>query len=771
MEHATGTSPRTQRLIALVAMVVVALATALAFGRVFLGHGSTWRLMLVGVASAVLACAMERRGLLLATLVSAAGLACAIAWLLFPDTLWHGLPSLDTLRAAVEAAGQVGEQARVQVSPTPPLTPLFLAAVTSLWAAIFSSHALAFRAGSPLLALLPPIALVAFADTVLEESIRPWYGVLFLAAGLVVVFADSLRRVQGWGPVWVGPGSKARLSATASRGARRVAVAAVAVAALVPILVPGFGSAPVFDLSSTDPDQVGLNPLVSIGASLNRREPIDVFTVETDHPSYWRVVSLPDFDGTTWRPAEDLAGDPITSDSELILTTPETDTNQETFHVLAEKFQASLVPGIPIAYPPVSVDMGDASLAYDRESGTVLADGPLDGGTTYRIASLPVTATPAALGTEVLLTSAQTPRYTALPSDLPAGLAGLARAWTEGARNDYERVMAIQEHLADTETFTYDESVPRRDDSYTLLDFLTRERRGFCQQFASAMGVLLRTLGIPTRLVVGYTTGSWDPETHVATVTTDDAHVWVEVLFPSFGWLSFEPTPTRLNPATLAYTNPTVPCTAVAGGCGADEPSTPEGGLGSGSTAGQGGLPGQLRNLLNREGGAGPQVGSRAGPLPGIDVETHYLAVSTHRISPRAIVGWVVLGLAALYLLLVPPWRILRRRARLRKAGRAPRELVLAAYDVFTERAADLGYPRGPGETVEEYRRRLEAAIPPADGHLARLTSVTESAAYAPEPPGADQAARAADDASAAIRDLRRTTPFLRRMTGLYRRG
>jgi hypothetical protein len=145
--------------------------------------------------------------------------------------------------------------------------------------------------------------------------------------------------------------------------------------------------------------------------------------------------------------------------------------------------------------------------------------------------------------------------------------------------------------------------------------------------------------------------------------------------------------------------------------------------------------------------------------------------VSTERTSPRAIVGWTLLGLAALYLLLVPPWRLLRRRARLRRAARAPRELVLATYDVFTERAADLGYPRGAGETVEEYRRRLEDAVPPADGHLARLTALTEGAAYAQDPPAPDQAALAADDAAAAIRDLRRTTPLLRRIGGLYRRG
>ena len=68
-----------------------------------------------------------------------------------------------------------------------------------------------FRAGSPLLAILPPIALLAFADTVLEESVKPLYAVAFLAAALAVVFVDALRRVQGWGPVWTGPVYRAPL--------------------------------------------------------------------------------------------------------------------------------------------------------------------------------------------------------------------------------------------------------------------------------------------------------------------------------------------------------------------------------------------------------------------------------------------------------------------------------------------------------------------------------------------------------------------------------
>ena len=216
-----------------------------------------------------------------------------IGLFVFPGTTWHGLPTLETLRHALDASHLVGEQARIQVAPSPPLKPLMLASIVAMWAAIFSCHALAFRAGSPLLALLPPVVMVAFADTVLEEFIKPLYGVTFLAAALAIIFADALRRVQGWGPVWTGPGSRARLSATASRGARRVAVAAVGTAMIVPFLVPGFGSKAIFDISSTnESDRVRIDPLVSIKASLQRSTPVEVFQVRSDVPAYWRMLSL-----------------------------------------------------------------------------------------------------------------------------------------------------------------------------------------------------------------------------------------------------------------------------------------------------------------------------------------------------------------------------------------------------------------------------------------------------------------------------------------------
>ena len=202
MAHTQGTTPRLQRLSALVAIALVAIAVGFAFGRILVGHGATYRMIAVGLASGVLAWATERRGMLLATLVSAAALLLAVSWLAVPHATWHALPTLTTVRSLGTLATLVGQQAREYVSPAPATPALVMAGAIAVWAAVFSCYALAFRAQSPLLALVPPLALVVFADSVLDDVTKPVYGVLFLVAALAVLFADSLRRIRAWGPVW-----------------------------------------------------------------------------------------------------------------------------------------------------------------------------------------------------------------------------------------------------------------------------------------------------------------------------------------------------------------------------------------------------------------------------------------------------------------------------------------------------------------------------------------------------------------------------------------
>ncbi len=758
MARPQGTTLRTQRLIALAAICAIAIATAFAFGRVFAGHGSTWRLMAVALASAAIAGALERWNLLLATLVSAALLAIAIGLILYPSTTWHGFPTLDTFRHAFDATRLVREQARLQVAPTLPLKPLMLASMIAIWAAIFSCHALAFRAGSPLLSLLPPIAMLVFADTVLEDLIKPQYGVAFLAAALLVVFADSLRRVQGWGPVWSGPGSRARSSATASHGARRVAVAAVATAALVPLLIPGFGSKAIFDISATNPsDRVRIDPLVSIKAALDRKDPVEVFQVTSNLGSYWRMLSLPDFNGDTFLPDNAARGEPIAAETIIGSGAPGSQTIDQTFRVSSNLG----FPWLPVAYPPLQIDVPDASVRFNDDTGTATVDSNLDAGTGYHVTSVAAQPTPEQLAAEVFPPPSLNPRYTtlsALPSDVAAGIHQIAEAWTAGATNPYEQILAIQDHLTDTNVFTYDLHVPARDDSYTLLTFLNQTRRGFCQQFASAMAIMVRSLGFPSRVAVGFTPGTFDADAGVWHVTTNDSHSWVEVRFPTYGWLSFEPTPGRTNPIAQGYQYPALVCSAGSAGC------TPTGGAGGpnapGTSGSAGNLPRQLANLSRRE----FQTGVSLTPLPPIRA-----GGVKRRHVPLGIAALFLLSLTLLVALLIPPVRALRRRAHLVRAGHEPRALILATYDVFTEHAADLGYARGPGETLDEYRGRLLTSGALADGHLDRLTSIAVRAAYAPQDPLEADVREASEAASTALHDLRERTAWGRRIAGQYR--
>ena len=128
-------------------------------------------------------------------------------------------------------------------------------------------------------------------------------------------------------------------------------------------------------------------------------------------------------------------------------------------------------------------------------------------------------------------------------------LTRIAQQWTAGTSNAYDAAAAIEEHLRDTAVFTYTLKPPATPQgTWPVIDFLTNTRKGYCQYFADAMGALLRSVGIPARLVSGYGPGAVDDATshpgatrHV--VSTSDAHVWVEVYFPGYGWVPFEPTP------------------------------------------------------------------------------------------------------------------------------------------------------------------------------------------------------------------------------------
>ncbi len=773
MARRADPTPGHQRFLGLAAVAGLSVATALAFGRVFTGRQATLELVAAALASVAIAALFERRGLLLATLASLVGLALAITWIVLPQTAWYGLPSIRTLRAIGRSLEFVGQQARVRVAPTPPLPPLMLAAVTAVWTAAFSSHALAIRAGSPLLAILPPIALVGFADTVLEDGARPIYAIILLAAALAVVFADGLRRVRQWGPVWSG--SRSRRLGPSVRGSRPVAFAVIAVAVLVPGLLPGFRSGPLVDFSTSGDEGADLDPFISIHAQLTDDEPVrDLFEVQTPDPQYLRMYTLDEFDGEGWRSSDPDGSDGQTLTVPTVLPQPssyappsDSQTEPYIFTVLTD-FDAS--HALPMAQTPEQITAGDlGDVTWDPARGQAFVDGGLDEGLEYTVRSRVVVPTAEQLERVRNLTSLQYGQWTRLPGEdvLDPRIEELAKAWTAGAASDYEKVLAIQQHFH-SDGFQYSTDVDVADDPDALLTFLTQTKAGFCQQYATAMAVLVRELGLPARVAVGYQAGTLQDDGRYL-VQSDDAHAWVEVFFEGYGWLQFEPTPghgTHPNADPGSYLNPVKSGTNPGGpGTNPDDPSNIGGGGGAECVAAADLSPRERQLLCQVENrpqrGPGDFV-----PLPSVGTQTDG---SGYSVPYRLIFLGLLIALGVL-LIVVPIAKSAWRRRLLRRS-REPREHVLAAYRVFDGEAADLGLGRRDGETLDEHRARLAAAIAFTDGHLGRLTTGATRAAYAAEAPTPEEAKASVEDAHRAIRELRKDAGLIRRIVGTYRPG
>lgn len=153
-------------------------------------------------------------------------------------------------------------------------------------------------------------------------------------------------------------------------------------------------------------------------------------------------------------------------------------------------------------------------------------------------------------------------RYTQLPDSLPNRVKELAEKITEGKTNWFDKAKAVERHFGGSE-FTYsqkDVAVPGENDDY-VDQFLFETKIGYCDNFSTSMVVLLRSLGIPTRWVKGYTGGEFieysedDPSKQIYEITNNNAHSWVEVYFPNQGWVPFEPTKSFTNTVSIDYTN------------------------------------------------------------------------------------------------------------------------------------------------------------------------------------------------------------------------
>jgi hypothetical protein len=249
----------------------------------------------------------------------------------------------------------------------------------------------------------------------------------------------------------------------------------------------------------------------------------------------WRGAALSQFDGHRWTERDDIKT--LLPDA-IPLT-------------LADTVQRSRRDGVRIQYR-VDLSLSDSDVLFmagipeylNIEHARVLrtlADGyklgALGGETVrYEVSSFVPTGLQ---GFRTKLTTAQSTRYLQLPRVDPRVLE-LARLWAgEGA--GLQKAAQIEWHLKNE--FGYSLEMPKGTSGDPLVDFLCVRKKGHCEYFASAMAVMLRVLGIPSRVATGFQSGTYNSVSGMYVIRASDAHSWVEAYDPVEGWVTFDPTP------------------------------------------------------------------------------------------------------------------------------------------------------------------------------------------------------------------------------------
>ena len=277
----------------------------------------------------------------------------------------------------------------------------------------------------------------------------------------------------------------------------------------------------------------------------------------------------------------------------------------------------------------------------------------------------------------------------------------LALQITAGLTNPYDMATKIQDYFRNTGEFHYslDPGDPPDSSEDRMQWFLQDGHIGFCQYFAMAMGDMLRLLNIPTRLVNGYGPGTFQSSLNRYIVTAADSHTWVEVYFPKYGWIPFEPTPDlSYSPITRGQSTGSLCVNDTL--CGIIGNTGPGGSVPTPSNR-EAGRPGGNQNGATNAGGS--SGGFKLG-IPDAGTLTRILAVL----------------LAVMLLLAAYVSRYLRPRTVM---GVWQRTLVLARL---------AGAAVSPGETPHEVGRRLARVFPEAESPVRALAGGFAVAAYAP---------------------------------------
>lgn len=737
----TANKPSIVREIAAAALVP---AGVVGFIRVFETTGSVVPIVGASLLSTFVAAVLRRRNvpLPLAALASALALAVVIVLRYAPDTSAFGIiPTLGS-REPLEALAREGlQQFRDLRAPVPDLPAFIAFAMIGAWLMAFLTDWGAQRLGLAFEPVLPAGLLFVFSAVLGAGDRRIVATLLFAGA---VLFWAVVQRTEhlAQSSAWLNS-DQHRGPATIARNAGLVALAALLIGTLVGPLLPGADDEELFYWRSrTDPTRTVVSPFVEIGDRLVEQQDTNLFTVTSDRPAYWRVAGLDTYNDEqaawstrlTFEDADGpLPGERSNTAESIVITQDITIEN-----LSAIWLPAAFAPSRILDSPEdVTWNTDTASLAISR--GDDDADRNSDG-LSYRLESvLPIFDPNALRGAGTAIPADIAERYLEVPASLTPRVINEARAITEGATTTYDRALALQDHFRQ---FEYSLSLSSRvgDPIEQFLD----ERVGFCQQFSGTFALMARSLGIPTRVAVGFTWG--DPiagQENTYQVTGRHTHAWPEVWFEDFGWVAFEPTPGRGAP-DADYT-----------GVGEQQDSLVQETLADPLPAEEtdpAALPDVDPDLDVFENPApvgaddGSLLGDEASGLPG----------------PTWL--WIAVLAIGLYAAAGPLIRRLRRYRRTAAAATPADRIAVLWADATDDMADFFGISRLPSETRSEFADRFKSDPRLPAGALQTLAHATTIAHYA----GTSDAADALiDQAEAATADIQasvhhRTTPVQR---------
>lgn len=700
-------------------LLALTTATALSMCRVFPDWQFLQPALAVAIGIHLVAAVLRvmRVHIAIAAPVLVAALIESVSIAHYRSTMTWGLPSRLTATFARADLQTALDQFPTAIAPVSSTGAFAIAATVALALAATGSDLFAFRAHGRIEAVLPQSLVFVVMAAVGTDRNRAAVTIGWITAALLAFALLRFRQLEQDG-AWMG-GRPVRLRTAAPVMALMAGAVAVAAVGVAPRL-PGADAEALLDArNSQDSVTEVVSPLVDIGARIRDQNGPELFSVSSsDGPHYWRLIGLPDFDGSTWEPGE-----------ESLTDLSQTASPPTAYEVLSDQLITIAALGgplVPAAQRPVDVSPDVVLWAAESQS-LVLPNSDLQRNDRIAITSA-IPQIPAGLLEASSVALAPDVKYRSLPRDIPPGVRSTALTVTNGAVTAYDAVLALQTWFR-TE-FTYDLSVDYPSSTAGISEFLLA-RRGFCQQFAATFAVMARSLGIPARVAVGFTPGvlGADGRYHVY---GRHAHAWPEVWFDSVGWVAFEPTPGRGNADTAPYTgvdaaqDDTVPQSTVTTTTAADNessttaPSTTLGVSGGGST---------------------PSTTSTVTATT--DATSH---------ASNDAMWWIVSAFAVLLLWVIVIPRIVRTRNV--RHDRSPAARVEAAWRCSIGALSLLRTSAIGGATPIEYSARVNEELDLEPTALERLAALVTDAVYAPSTvstPSADEAEALAQSIDAAV--------------------